>query len=414
MSPADRRLVTRDRAVPGLATVLDDTRLTEHVQASWSSDVAPPQQVRTTYLRYKAGTSLVATAELTFGDHRTFALIAATSPQAAGKLGKIVDHATGRGGDLPLLLDDSRRLLVAPLVADRHLPGIHKLDRRMRWIDDDLRDADLEVLSYKPHRRLVVRASIRGEPVAVVKVHAPRLLGEMTAALRWATTKRSDRLALPHLIGSDADHGVLLTTWVPGDALDDIEPDRQRATLRGVGKLLGRLHQTDTHGLPRRDPGSLDPEKIITAVHALRPDLVDRVRQLLRDNAHALPPASRLTPVHGDLSPDQVVHGPDGVALIDLDRTGIGSPGSDLASWVAAEVVMGRRQDGDLRLPDAFWEGYLGVDGPASEQQVTDRIPIELLRRVTDPFKQRLPDWPDRMTTIVQAATRSTALSSAS
>ncbi len=414
MSPADRTIVARDRAIPGLATVLDDTRLTQYVQASWPSRETPPRQVRTTYLRYKAGILLVGAAELMFDDRRTVALLAAASAQASGKVEKIRDHAARRSGDLPLLVDGAQQLVVAPIVADRHLPGIHKLAKRVRRIDDALRHADLEVLSYKPHRRLVLRASVKGEPVAVVKAHAPELIPGIVAAMRWATSSHPGRSTLPQLIGADEHNGLLLTTWMPGDALDDVQPDRRRATLRGVGKLLGRLHQTDPAGLPRRQLGSLDPEKVIATIEALRPDLVDQVRQSLRLHAHALTPASRLTPVHGDLSPDQVVHRPDGVALIDLDRTGIGSPGNDLASWIASEVAMGRRDASDLRLPDALWEGYHGVGGPASEQQAIERVPIELLRRAADPFKQRMADWSDRMTAIVQAAARPTAVSSAS
>lgn len=414
MSPADHDLITRDRSIAGLAMVIDDDRLTEHVQSCWPSGEGQPRQVRTTYLRYKAGVSMVGAAELTFDDRRTVALIAATSTAATGKLDKIIEYAARRPGDLPLLVDDTQHLLVAPIVADRHLPGVHKLGKRVRWACGDLRRADLEVLSYKPHRRLVVRASVKGRPVAVVKAHAPQLVSGMAAALQWATSNRSDRLALPQLIGTDVDQGLLLTAWISGDALDDVEPERHRATLRGVGKLLGRLHRADTDGLPQRHPGSLDPEKVVAAVAALRPDLVDEVRRILRVHADALLPDTWLTPVHGDLSPDQVVHVRDGVALIDLDRTGIGSPSSDLASWVASEVAMGRRDGGDLRLPDALWEGYHGVGGPASEQQAACRIPIELLRRAADPFKQRVADWSDRMTAIVQAASRSTTLSGAS
>lgn len=403
MLAGDRRLVDRDPRVVGLASVLDDATLTRWLTDRWPTGSEPPEHVRISYVRYKPGTLLLATASVVFGERTGTALVAAATPDSAVKLDKIVRRASSHPGDVPLIADHERCLVFAPLTGDRHLPGIERLADRLRWIDRRLAGAHLEVLSYKPHRRLVVRADVDGTPRAVAKLHVRHDYDEVASALDWAGGVRSQRLVLPRMIGADPDHGLVVTEWLPGSALDDQPPERRRATLRGVGKLVGRLHLTDPTELGPRARTTTDPHAIVAAIGRLLPELVTPARRALRGCSPAFGPC---TPVHGDLSPDQVVHGPDGVGLIDLDRAGLGHPANDLASWVAAEhlaaAISGHRADQPLPAP--LMEGYRSVGGPATDAQIAGQVPLELLRRASDPFRMRMHDWPERMAAIVEAA----------
>lgn len=403
MLAGDRRLVERDPRVMGLATVLDDATLTRWLRDQWPPGAAPPEHARVTYLRYKPGTLVLATARVGFGETTSTALVAAAAPDSLAKLDKIARWASSHPGDLPLITDHERCLAFAPLTGDRHLPGIHRLADRLRWIDRRLTGARLEVLSYKPHRRLVVRADVDGTPRAVAKLHAPHAYHQVASALDWAGGARSRRLVLPRTIGSDPDHGLVVTEWLPGSALDDREPDRRRATLRDVGKLVGRLHAADPAGLGPSARVTADPHSILAAIGRLLPELVPTARRALDEGAPAGAPTA---PVHGDLSPDQVVHGPGGVGLIDLDRAGLGHPANDLASWIAAEHLIGvvSGESPDRLLPAPLSEGYRGVGGPATDEQIAGQVPLELLRRASDPFRMRMHDWPERMAAIIEAA----------
>lgn len=395
MLPGDAEVVARDPDVLALPTVLDDHRLTAHLRACWTGDAAlVPDAVRVTYVRYKPRTLLVAAVEVETGADRDVRLLVATSAAARAKLDKLREYAARH--DLPVLAaDDGLGLLLLPTEADRHLPGLRRLDDRVGRIDRGLRGGQLRVLAYKPHRRLVAGVEVGGVPAAVVKVHQPWAADAPLQALAWASPLSTDRVPLPRLRGADLDNGLVVTGWSPGVALHRQEPDRRRATLRAVGKALGRLHQLDPTGLPAAVVP--DHAEVVEAVGRLRPDLVaiaGRVR----------PPASgcRLTPVHGDLSPDQVVHGTGGVALLDLDRMGRGCPAADLASWIAASVVAAPAEPAVPQLPEPLLEGYRSVDGPAMIDHVLAHLPFELVRRVTDPFRHRQVGWSASMTRILR------------
>jgi aminoglycoside phosphotransferase (APT) family kinase protein len=398
LQPADHAIAARDPWLPHLPVVLDDEELTAYLRRTWHAGSQPPDAARVTYLRYKPRTQVVAAVELSTDDRTTTALLAATSDRTRTKRAKLVAHAARRG-IAPLAGDGGRGPLVMPIGADRHLPACDRLPTYLRRLDRDLRGADLDVLAYKPHRRLVLRVDVEGEPRAVLKVHRPAAIADIAATLRWAAERGSDRLPLPELVGIDARHGIAVTAWVPGGALHEQEPDRRRATLRAIGKVLGRLHRRDAAGLPPRD---LDRDVgAPAAIRWLRPELQAIVESTL---AAARPGSGPATPVHGDLSPDQVIHGPDGVALIDLDRSGTGSPAADLASWVAAQLAADPLHEDGLRLPPALLDGYLGVGGPATAEDVARHLPTQILRRLSDPFRSRLPDWPQRVEALVRHA----------
>jgi Ser/Thr protein kinase RdoA (MazF antagonist) len=398
--PGDDRIVARDPWIPGLAIVLDDERLTDHIRRHWCPDGPPPDRATVRYLRYKPGTQIVADLVLSWRSRDEHALLVATASGAAAKLHKQRRYA----GDeqQPILVEDAERLLlVVPSQADRHLPGCHRLHDRLGWLDRSLRGCDVRVLAYKPHRRLVARIEDGGTPLGLLKVHHRGVAARAIVALRWAEEQRSARVRLPALRGVDEQAGVVLTDWTPGVALDEQEPDRQRATLRAVGKQLGRMHQLEGGRLTER-AARPDPAAIIQAIVRLRPELAVHAERTRR----ASPADTALVPIHGDLSPDQVVHGDDGVVLIDLDRTGLGLAAADLASWIAATLVTADPSTSSAELPDALLAGYESVGGPATLDEVMDHLPEQLLRRAGEPFRLRHPDWWERMEALVLRAER--------
>lgn len=408
MLVGDAAVVVRDPCLRGLATALDDDMLASRLAEAWRGRPGQVQSVSVRYLRYKPGTQLLAAIDIDVGKGPVLGLLATTSDAAATKLTKLVRHGARHPGAFQPVGLHEVPLVVAPVEADRRLPGLDQLASRLRRLVPSLFHALLVPMTYKPHRRFVARLDLDGAPRAVVKVHEPGTAHGVVAALRWADHFSGSGLRLPRLLGADPKRGIVVTEWMPGASLDEQEPDRRRATLREVGKLVGRLHGCDPADLPASDDNP--SPAILDSIRHVRPDL----ESMTEDVLSTVPASAATAPVHGDLSPDQVVHGRDGVALIDLDRTARGCPASDLASWLAAGIVAGEPNGtgaddhagevGGMAVPESLREGYQGVGGPASEHEVLAMLPLELLRRATDPFRLRRPDWHRRMTKVVNQA----------
>lgn len=144
--------------------------------------------------------------------------------------------------------------------------------------------------------------------------------------------------AVPRLIAQDEAAGALVMEYLPErDYLlwkpllrDGIaEP----ATARAVGARLGRIH-AGTAGradIARRFPTdaifhAIRLEPYLLAAALAHPDLAPLLRELAERTA-----ATRLVLVHGDVSPKNILIGPDGPVLLDAECAWYGDPAFDLA-----------------------------------------------------------------------------------
>lgn len=115
------------------------------------------------------------------------------------------------------------------------------------------------------------------------------------------------------------------------DLLRDGRADPRDAA--NVGRTLGRIHAAaagDTEiaaRFPRTDifhAIRLEPYLLATATR--HPDLAPRLEELCRITAD-----TRLTLIHGDVSPKNILLGPDGPVFLDAECACIGDPAFDLA-----------------------------------------------------------------------------------
>lgn len=400
-SGADSGLAAREASLPGLGAVLDARELLRTLRMAGIES----EQVETTYLRFKPGTSAVAGVRIERAGAPLWAQAVAYPVGVHRKLERIAAHA----GDELLLLDAERGLAVVAAPADRALPGIRiALDRH----------PDAETLVYKPGRRWVARcAACR----VIVKVHTPE---RARKAVR-AQERLEEFVPTAALVHVDADAGVVETHLLGGTPLPDVaDPAAQEAAERRVGGLLARLHgasaavredrtaavsregevrQDRTARVPREgevadgaEPAAHEVafaralDAAVRGVADALPVLGDRalhaataIRSLLAERrVRAL--------VHGDCSIDQVIVGRDGRPwLIDLDRAGAGDPVADLGSWAADAIARG--QSGG-RAGSALVAGYRAAGGAVDEAALLAHTAAALLRRAVEPFRSRAVD----------------------
>ncbi|MGY2075307.1 phosphotransferase enzyme family protein [Blastococcus sp. SYSU DS0828] len=400
MQPADADLAARDPGLPGLPVLLDDD-----VLAGWLAGHGLGT-ARRRYLRYKPGTGCVLGLELRTGAGAVPAVLSAWAGHSAPKLAKTRRRAPG---GTVLAVDEGRRLLLTTGAADRDLPGVAALagpgggpgvlaPLLPGW---PLAAATIRVLRYKPARRWVGVLTAAGREPVLLRVHRPAVTAELVTALSAFGTAR---VRTPGLVAADAGLGLTVMEWLPGEALSDVPVGDRAPLLRATGRALAQLHQHSAPGLRRR------PETVAESTRAgarlvarLLPAQAGRALGLAAVIAARLRPPPGLRVCHGDFSADQVVVGPSGPALADLDELALDDPAADLASMIAGARLDGGGHGGDV---EPVLAGYATIRALPPARQLAAHTAAALLRRAPEPFRLAEPAWDSGLVRALDAAER--------
>jgi aminoglycoside phosphotransferase (APT) family kinase protein len=393
LSAADLAIVDRDRVLPGLALVLD----TEALAARLGVD-----RLRSAYLRYKPVTSCVA-GFLDGWKSGPFAAIA----YDRARFEHVRQRAEWVAGPFPAEFLEDVAVALVPLALDRGLQAARRLSetqQRAKLLGRLLGKkrtgnvSELTVLRYKPNRRLVLRAEEAGRPIGLIKAYAQNEFG---SALMGATAAAA--LGGAPLLGFDLDRHVLATGWIEGRSLCPSAGERpSSAELQRTGARLAELHCRSFRvpSSPRAKQVATDLRDGLAALQVLHPVLAQRAGPLVHAAEKALRNENVLHRlIHGDFSADQVILGPDGPVLIDWDSASSGAPARDLGSFFArldAQAVDGVLSKTEADAAQAgLLEGYLARAKAAPAGVRTQHIRA-LLALLTEGFRQRQPDWPER------------------
>jgi len=399
LTPDDRDLIARDRAVPGLATLLDGEALGELL----SDFLTPLGGVRVEYLRYKPGTSLTCGLVLDTPSGVVRAFGVAASADFAMKLPKMTGLYR-RGLHRPLASAAADHVVVSTMENDPALPGLrggmHGLHRAL---PDGLAEGRLRVVRYRPLRRAVTVVDVGGVPAAVVRVVEPKAVDAHLRRLRAAV---AEQLPVPRELGHSRRRGIIATAYVAGTVAENGVTDHATQTLAGA--VLADWHARPGHvRLPQVDAiNSL----VTTAalVGELVPGLESDAASLARSVAGRLSAtgADQRRLVHGDFSIDQLVRTATHVTVLDLDRVRQDAPEWDAATWFAAEVLAGHvpptADPEDVLAP--LLAAYREAGGADLRPDLRLYAAAALLLRAGEPFRLRRPEWAHRAAEIVRAA----------
>ena len=396
-------LVRRDPALPGLATLLDPEALAAALHRALPGP--GPASARITYLKYRPGRKCLAGCRLAFPG-TTLEASATAYPPGSSKFLAVCEQAhvvlhtdavvvsffpsDGRLNALPFLADgDSRHRLLVELLPDR----------------PDLWQAELQPLVYRPRRRYVAKLLSGGAPRAVLKVYAES--GYPAARASAAAFAPRGPLRLAPLLGASDRHRIVASGWLTGrslyEALGEATFDLRDMTT--VGAAVAELHAQDPPGLRQgtRKAEATSLLKVADRLGFVCPHLARRVQDFARQLADCLAQGPPLVcPIHGDLSPKQVLIDRGAVAVIDFDEATRGDPLADLGNFIAkleraalrGEISPGRAE----AMADAFLEGYR-VALPLHRLRLYTAA--GLLRLAPHAFLRLEPDWPERIEMIL-------------
>lgn len=397
-SDADQRLITGDRRLVGLESLLSSDALSELLASTYSLRDVGASAARTTYLRYKPGVSCLAAFEA-WSDGRAVRGYVIAYPPDSLKIGKLL-----RAGNAAV---HQRLGIVACLFPqDLVLHSIRKWIEAPReaansWSTSQNLCGDLrvEVLRYKPERRFVAQLSRDGAPWAALRLYAPgdylrarqnaKVLGGLAAI---NTPKRTGH--------SHRDRG-LLQEWLPGRRLSDAIESHAATDddLRCTGIALARLHQQKCVKLRQsgHDDDAAQASFAAQAIAGVVPEFALRATQLAGRIAEALTELPATIAVrHGDFYGDQVLLDRE-ASLLDLDQAGRGDPAQDIGNFIAhlirSSVEGAFRQEEIESTTDALLEGYGAIHSVPRGAAISVYAAASLLRLAVEPFRRRDPNW---------------------
>lgn len=406
----EQALIAADPGLPGLALLLDNEPLLRALR-----QLAPfthARTLRSSYLRYKPGTSCVLALEIDTGEsepQRWFAK-ALTRQRFVESWAHPKRQAMVAAGHpyAPQALTEQAIMLQHPS-QDRDIRYLslfwdeHKRATLLeRWLPDEAINPDIHwrFLRYKPGRRCVVGIYRAGTPLAVIRCTSAKEFGAM---LQGCATGAA--LGQIELSGVDGHCRMVATRWTPGHSLDQLLHSADMPELvRQAGRTLAKIHLAAfTPALQRSVEEGLksvwrEQESLAVIYPASQARFARCATQLAAHIGRFTAPS---TVLHGDFSADQIVVRPDGgLQVIDWDRSASGHPLNDHGTFIARlemDVLEGRlsRAEADCAR-NALLAGYCDerVSLPDGLEWYVIRAMLSL---TTEPFRQRATDWPQRV-----------------
>ncbi len=264
--------------------------------------------------------------------------------------------------------------------------------------------SDIVLVTTGSGRRFCVKRALPRLKVATLW-EAP--VGRNAAEAKWIrTVARSAPEAVPTLIAEASQHGLFVMDYLPDDThpvwkAELVAGHADAGFARAVGAALVAIHRRSTtqHELAREfaNEATFEPIRIepyLRATARAHPDLAARLESLA-----ALTLATRLALIHGDVSPKNILHGPQGPVFLDAECACWGDPAFDLAFCLTHLLLKGvLREDrreaclacfetlAETYLDGVTWEGRSGIESRAAAlvpafllARVDGRSPVEYL-----------------------------------
>jgi aminoglycoside phosphotransferase (APT) family kinase protein len=217
--------------------------------------------------------------------------------------------------------------------------------------------------------------------------------------------------AVPSLLAEDAAAGMFAMDYLPPQSFEVWKSQMQHghvlpATAAEVGRRLVRIHSKFARSAAAAAEFATDAifhairlEPYLLATALAHPDRAAVLEELAETTAH-----TKLTLVHGDVSPKNILVGPQGPVFIDAECAWFGDPAFDLAFclnhlllkclWVreaAVRLLAAFQSLTESYLQGVDWESHQDIDGRAARllpglflARIDGKSPVEYLTEERD------------------------------
>lgn len=423
LSTGDAELSRRDRSIPGLATLLDDSALFAVLRKHLPS--LNIQGIRPYYVNYKPGTKCLVAFHIETAENDLIAYVVAYGSGAQFKQQKARElNSSMEDPELVVLNLEVYDAVCYFFPTDCGLKSIRRLAtsemkttllRRLFKDNPSLYNGNLHFLRYKPERRLVARLDTKDGPKAVVKFYTPA--GYETAKICARALSSHGPLKLARILGHSNKHHILAFEWQTGCVLREILVDNESTTsektssVELTGAALAQLHAYKSKKLEirTRDGEHQRLQTQAVTIGSLCPDLTKITERLVRRIIRQLDETpSAMSTLHSDFYDQQVLINNQRARILDLDQAERGDAAADLGLFIAHLERDGVRKSLPLKdveiLADALVRGYRQIHESPPSKTIRLYTAMGLLYLAAEPFRHREPEWPERIEAILARA----------
>lgn len=415
---AIEKLERRDSNLPGFGLMFDPARLLAALRDQLDCDRV--DDIRISYVRYKAGMNCLARYDLDVGGQCLHAYGKAHGSDSGTKLEKALQRPS-----VPTALGPGRvvlpqqRIVFSIFPNDAKLPSLSRLGdegyRRRLWRRIFGQQSKWqcgvldEVLNYKPEHRYVARLTRPDGTAALLKFYTRTGFEQVRRVGRLQTSDRGGLWA--EVIGKSKKHAVLAFRWHPGHSLRELlDGSRLDAgAVRATGRLLAALHGSGVSGLPERNL-----QAQVAAIISLGRDTgyllpsLQRSSDLVAQNLAnwLLQREAPIQPVHGDFYDKQVIVCNDRARMIDFDSARMDDPLADVGNFCAhiekRAIYRGGSAPGDAAATRTLLSAYREAVGGLDQRALDRYTAIGLFALIQNPFRDQLSDWPRQTKRILE------------
>ncbi len=425
LSEADATLVQADGESPALAVVLDPDGFAKTLSRVYPD--ADVTSVQPRYVRYKPGVSCLVGYSIQTASGPVDAYARAHRAASSDKIAKVRQRASvpsSLGEGIRVLSDTA--LVIYPFPNDHELRALTSLAEpaaRRKLLGELLPDdpplwtGTLQTIRYKPERRYVARLQSPGAGSALVKFYTRSdFLGTTGNVIRFSD---EPPLRISRRLSRSRRHRASASEWLEGRLLREVLKTENGSAEAWVvvGGALARLH-------------AQKPKRLQTCwtAHLYAASLADAARAVADVAPQLAASATRITgrlgelfvtghwrtrrAIHGDFSPDQVLIKDQTAVFLDFDRAGLGDPRIDLGMFHARlilDVIEGGLTPAQAHSAfNQLLEAYRHASGKDLNPELNLFVAASLLQCAIEPFRNRHPNWPEKIEAIIAHAVQLT------
>ena len=411
MSAADNiDLARREKSLPGLSLVLDPSRVQDLLRSQQA--IGPEDRIELVYVRYKPGRRALSLMQVVEPSGRQRPLVV-NACDAAG-WDKVVSIYSG-DEDKPSFMLAEFKSTIEWFPRDRRLRQAAKLfnsSKTTKILERVVgeRPAEpwvLSLLAYKPHRRLVVKASSESTTLAL-KCYTAKDYPQAFNQVGHVANAHIEGCS-PRVVGASEHYQMIASAWIDGEVLSGElnASSNWQHHFPKVGNLLARWHTdarrslsaiTNQHTAFARGTLTQLAEDIVW----LLPEISQPLSELLAKIDGTIDKfATSSDLIHGDFYAKQIIVQGDGLHLIDFDEVARGHCYQDLGTFVGQLYWSAVRNTADhsaiMPAIEAFVGGYEQQNGTLDWPLFQTSVVAGVLRCMPHAFRRGLPEWRSKM-----------------